>query len=194
MARLYRESDEEVSSKITVLDVIRLISGLVIINAVLSYFFTSSTMWGYDGKYVDTHYLQYAVRGSPIKVYTLESLAAEYPKSGRLLVSIDRKVFDVTANYETYDPNSITSRYGVFVGRDCTRMFVNGCLKNMQQCTWDLRNIGYDTETTNKRVQHWVTFFSSNPRYWQVGILDVGDVDDYELPEICTKGVKYPHF
>lgn len=185
-------ADELPRDRLTLLDVLRILSGLILLNALLSYAFTSSTMWGYEGRYLDTAYLHHILRGSPQKRFTPQSLLEETKRTGRLLLSIDRKVFDVSSNREMYDPARITARYSTFVGHDCTRMFVNGCFKDINQCTWDLRNIGFDEDWVNKRVQHWLKFYHDNPYYWQVGYLDVDSSELPEAPEQCLTGFHFP--
>lgn len=147
-------------------------------------------MWGYEGKYVDTRYLWFRLRGSPLQTYTIESLAHDVATSGNLLVSVDRHVFDVTASREMYDPRKITARYSMFVGKDCTRMYVNGCFRDQEQCTWDVRKTGYDEEWVDKTVRHWVDFYQNHSKYWLVGYLEVDESVD--APPKCLNGVQYP--
>lgn len=179
-------------SQFTFLDVLRILSGLILLNALLSYTFTSSTMWGYDGRYVNTTYLRHVLRGYPQTRFTPESLLEATQKTGRLLLSIDKKVFDVSSNPEMYDPQSVSARYSTFVGQDCTRMFVNGCFNETSQCTWDLRNMGFEEDWVTQRVESWLKFYTENPHYWQVGYLDVGELETHDIPEQCLTGVSFP--
>lgn len=183
--------DNEVSNEWSMLDLLRVISGLLLLHAILSYWFTSSTMWGYTGKYIDSNYLIHRLKLSPMTVFTIDSLWDEVQNSDRLLLSINKTVYDVTASYATYNPKSITSTYGVFVGRDCTRMFVNGCFADLSQCTWDLTNIGYDESYVNKVVEQWEKFYEKHPKYWKVGYLDISN-DNRNTPAQCLNGKKYP--
>lgn len=185
------KTNEEHNTEWTLLDMLRIVSGLIFLNALLSYWFSSSIMWGYTGKYVDSSYLFHVLKCSPMKIYTIESLWNDVQNSNRLLLSINKTVYDVTASYNTYDPKSITSRYGIFVGRDCTRMFVNGCFSDMDQCTWDLTNIGFDELHVNKSVAEWEKFYENHPKYWKVGYLDISD-DTRDTPCQCLGGIKYP--
>lgn len=185
-------ANELARTKFNLLDVLQILSGLIFLNAILSYYFTSSTLWGYEGKFLDKNYLLFFFKGCPQKRFTPESLLQETKNTNRLLLSINKKVFDVTSNPEMYDPNLITARYSRFIGYDCTRMYINGCFKDSNQCTWDLRNIGYDENWVNKSVAHWEKFYASNPKYWQVGYLDIDDIGNYEMPEKCLNGMKYP--
>lgn len=178
---------------IGVLDIARVLSGLLLLHALLSYTITGSSTWGYDGKYVDTHYLWHLLRGAPLRTFTPTSLAAEVASSERLLVSVNRTVFDVTASREVYDPHRITARYSVFVGRDCTRMYVNGCFRDEEQCSWDTRESGFDEEWVKKTVKHWVDFYTNHKKYWVVGYLDVGNEDTWDTPPpACLDGLRYP--
>lgn len=182
--------DTDVRTRINFFDFLRIFSGLLLLNAILSYVFTSSTTWGYEGKYVNASYLCHFVKGLPQQEFTLESLKDEV-NSGRLLLSIDRNVFDVSANQQMYNIQ-YGSRYSIFIGCDCTRMFVNGCFNNFEQCTWDLRNIGIDGDIVNESVRRWVEFYRNHPKYWQVGYLNIGDINTYTLPQPCVSGLKYP--
>lgn len=185
--------DDIARTRFGLLDVLQLFSGLIILNAILSYTFTSSTVWGYDNtRYVDPAYIMFIIKGSPMKYFTPEMLKTETEISGRLLLSINKKIFDVTRNREMYDSKYLSSRYSTFIGNDCTRMYINGCFKDINQCTWDLRNIGYDDKWVNKTVLHWEEFYRKNLGYWQVGYLDIGDEKDYEIPKKCLNGMKYP--
>lgn len=179
-------------TRFNLLDILQIIGGLILLNAILSYLITSSTTWGYGGRYLDPHYYKHVLKGYPQKEYTAESLLEETQNSGRLLLSINRQVYDVTSNRALYDSNYVTARYASFVGRDCTRMYLNGCFGNSEQCTWDLRNIGYTEKWVNQSVDHWVRFYENNPRYWRVGYLNVGNESEYPIPEKCMDGVKYP--
>jgi predicted heme/steroid binding protein len=184
-------SNEESAENLTFFDVLRVISGLLLLNALLSYAFTQSTMWGYSGKYVDSMYLIHRLKGSPIKEYTVNTLWNDVQNSGRLLISINKKVYDVTASYDVYNPKTITSRYGIFVGRDCTRIFINGCFHDLNQCTWNLENMKMDQSYVNTTVLKWENFYQQHPKYWQVGYLNVSN-DDRDPPPACTNGILYP--
>ncbi|TID15038.1 hypothetical protein CANINC_004709 [Pichia inconspicua] len=177
---------------ISVLDITRVLSGLLLLNALVSYTLTNSSTWGYSGKYVDTQYLLHLLRGAPLRKFTLSTLAEEVNVTGRLLISVNRTVFDVTASRDIYDPNRITARYKLFVGRDCTRMYVNGCFRDEEQCSWDIRNTGFDDEWVNKTVKHWVDFYSNHRNYWIVGYLDVSQEESLDTPPVCLNGLRYP--
>lgn len=179
-------------NQFTLLDVLRILSGLILFNALLSYTFTSSTMWGYEGRYVNTNYIRHVLKGSPQTKFTPKTLLETTQQTGQLLLSIDRKVFDVSSNPEMYDPQSVSARYSTFVGQDCTRMFVNGCFNETSQCTWDLRNMGFEEDWVTQRVESWLKFYTENPHYWQVGYLDVGELETYDIPEQCLTGVSFP--
>ena len=176
----------------TLLDILRVFSGVLLLNAILSYLFTSSTLWGLDdSKYVDLHYWHYVIRGSPLIPFTIDSLRREVEDSGRLLLSFNKKVYDVSRNPDVYDPSNFKARYSTFVGRDCTRMFLNGCFHDENQCTWDLRNIGFDADWVETSIEHWEKFYSENRKYWLVGYLEVEE--DRPVPEKCMDGMRYPN-
>lgn len=183
-------SKSDICSVDMFIDTLRIISGLLLFNAISSYVFTGTSTWGYKGKWTDTEYLYHRLRGSPLRKYTIESLEASL-HSTRYLLSINKQVFDVTAGGDTYNPHKkLKSKYSTFVGRDCTRMFINGCFHDMEQCTWDLRNIGFDNEWVEKTVDHWVRFYENHPRYWKVGYLEADSPN--EEPKQCLSGVRYP--
>lgn len=175
---------------IGLLDVLRVVSGVLLLNAILSYTITKSSTWGYDGKYVDLQYLRHLTFGSRLRTFTIESLAQSVVDSKRLFVSVNKRVYDVTASRGIYDPKLITARYSMFVGKDCTRMYVNGCFRDIDQCSWDTRNIGYDQTWVDNSVNHWVKFYDNHSKYWLVGYLEVDESID--PPKECMNGVQYP--
>lgn len=183
------ESNETKSrSSFLFLDFVRIFAGILILNAILSYTLTSSPTWGYNGKYLNPNYLTYIIRGSPQDIFTVSSLAQSCQEKKKIYLSVNGTVFDVSANAEMY---SSGSRYNVFIGKDCTRLFVNGCFHKEDQSTWDLRNIGVDPEIVNKRIESWIKYFENHPEYWKVGVLDFSDSITTKPPEVCLEGVMY---
>lgn len=178
----------ESRSSFSFLDFLRIFAGILFFNAILSYALTSSPTWGYSGKYLNPNYLAYVICGSPQVTFTVSSLAQSYQEKNKLYLSVNGTVFDVSANSDMY---STGSRYNVFIGKDCTRLFVNGCFHKEDQSTWDLRNIGVDLEIANNRIDSWVNYFENHPEYWKVGVLDLTDPVTTEPPEVCFEGMMY---
>lgn len=182
-------------TRFTLLDFVRILGGLLLCNAIASYFFTSSALWGYDDtKYVNSKYWIQQWKATDT-VFTLKDMRESLYNNDQLLLSINRTVFDVSASPEIYHTEKSRSRYSQFTARDCTRMFINGCFDKTEQCTYDLRNLGYDKEYADDIIKQWVKFYENHPRYWKVGHLDTSEeekatVDD--IPEQCLDGIQFP--
>ncbi|RCK56557.1 Membrane steroid-binding protein 1 [Candida viswanathii] len=175
-------------SHFTLLDILRIISGLLLLNALLSYWFTASPTWGYRGKFLDPHYL--AHRLDPFRTplnLTLSELA-QYDGTNKrrpIYVAVNGMVFDVSASPGVYGPGG---PYHGVAGRDAARVFVTGCFRKKDEYTYDLR--GLDEEEVRRDLKGWQEFFARHKRYWYVGVVQheeiVGDV-----PEPCQH-VKFP--
>lgn len=190
----FSSTRDHMRTAVGVLDVLRVLSGLLLLNALLSYFITGSQLWGYEGKYTDMAYIRHVLSGSPLRNYTLADLRYELNAHNRLLLSINRTVFDVSSNPKTYDPRSkLSSQYKLFVANDCTRLFVNGCFKDADQCTWDLRNTGFDDVYVDQVIQKWLNYYEQHSFYWKVGYLQLTpEQENQEPPMQCLDGLRYP--
>lgn len=170
----------------TTLDTLRVIGGLLLANGLLSWWFTGSPTWGYNGKWADTRYLRYRAFGLPVHL-TLGELAkfdGSTPGSP-IYVSINGSIYDVTSSARIYGPGG---PYHAFSGKDSARAFVTGCYEKEDELTHDLR--GLDEEEIEEQLGGWIRFFSNNPRYWLVGTVDL-PVPTGDIPSPCEHQ-RYP--
>lgn len=160
-----RGSDSEERTSFSVLDVIRIVGGLLFLNAFGSWWFTSTTTWGYDGKWIDPRFWQFQVVGTYLNF--TESQLASFNGSDPLLpiyIAINGSVYDVTAAGGMYGPKG---SYRKLAGKDCSRVYVTGCLMKEDEYTHDLREL--DQNEIDEQLGGWINYYKSHPRYWYVG-------------------------
>ncbi|KAF3993501.1 hypothetical protein FT663_01836 [Candidozyma haemuli var. vulneris] len=168
------------------LDLLRVIGGLILANALLSWWFTSSPTWGYDGRWVDYRYLKFRAFESPVRL-TLDELSLYNGTSPELpiYVAINGTVYDVTSSPRFYGPGGT---YHAFSGRDSARAFVTGCYDKEDELTHDLR--GLDKDEIEDQLGGWIRFFGNNRRYWVAGTVDLPEPTG-EIPSPCEHQ-RYP--
>lgn len=158
-------NNSEISRSFGILDIVRIIGGLLFLNAFLSYWFTSSTTWGYHGKWIDPRFLTLTLTQN-YKTYSLEELSRFNGSIDSLPIylAINGRVYDVTNSRHIYGKNG---PYNFFSGKDCARTFHTGCFNKPDELTYDLR--GLDIEEALRDIINWQTFFENNQKYWYVG-------------------------
>lgn len=174
------------SERFGFLDVLRILGGLLFLNAFLSWWFTSSGTWGYDGKWLDPSYVKLRITGNYLNL-TLEQLAL-YNGSDKLLpiyVAINGLVYDVSRSRETYGPGG---SYAFFSGKDSARAFSTGCFNKPDEFTYDLR--GLDPQEAAEDIAGWKEYYELSNRYWYVGTVQHKELTG-EPPAPC-KHMKYP--
>ncbi|EMC92170.1 hypothetical protein BAUCODRAFT_38198 [Baudoinia panamericana UAMH 10762] len=124
-----------VKEQFSVLDALRIIGGLVVLNCLLSYFITGdSVLWGWRPWFtrptVVMRYFQGPVylTDTELKVYD-----GRDPKKP-IYLALNGTIYDVTAGRRLYGPGG---SYNVFAGIDATRGFITGCF--VEDRTPDLR-------------------------------------------------------
>jgi predicted heme/steroid binding protein len=154
-------------AKITLLDVARVVLGIVLLSTVLSYYVTGTPVWGKRTRLTNPRYIAFTARralGSGYLEFSEEELA-KYNGKDRALpiyVAISGNVYDVTSNPSTYGPSGA---YSFFSGRDAARAFITGCFRS--DLTHDLR--GLDEVEAEKSIKGWQNFFENHHKYWYVG-------------------------
>lgn len=174
------------SSSFSILDILRVVAGLLFFNAFASWWFTSSSTWGYDGKWIDPRFLKFKVAGKPLH-FSLEDLAL-YNGSDPALpiyIAINGSVYDVSASPKIYGPKG---PYRFFSGRDAARAFVTGCFQKEDEFTYDLR--GIDPEEAAHDIRSWQQYYETSRKYWSVGTVDHKPLTG-DPPAPCVH-VKYP--
>lgn len=121
----------------SLLDILRLLTGLFLLSASLSYFITgSSLLWGWNPWFLSHTQVQSYFRG-PISLTDDELLAYNGvdPKKP-IYLGLNGSIYDVSAAPNTYGPGG---GYHFFAGRDAARAYLTGCFQ--EDLTPDLRGV-----------------------------------------------------
>ncbi|KAL7272104.1 hypothetical protein RUND412_005098 [Rhizina undulata] len=130
--------DDEISRGISLLDVLRVISAVLLLSVAFSWFVTDgeSITWGYRPRQLRWNNIKNLFK-TPLNLSDAD--LALYDGSNPNLpiyVAVNGSVFDVSANPATYGPGG---GYSFFAGKDASRAFVSGCFR--EDLTWDLRGL-----------------------------------------------------
>lgn len=146
-----------------VVALLQILGGLLVLNALLSYWCTGSATWRYTGRWLDprfhAHWFRHSLNMSLAELALYNGSDAALP----IYIAINGSVFDVTRSPHLYGPGG---PYAFFAGRDAARAFVTGCFSKPDEFTHDLR--GLDPLEAAAQVQGWTEFFSGG-KYWRVG-------------------------
>jgi predicted heme/steroid binding protein len=136
---------EVTSSRLSVLDVLRILGGLVLLSSGLSYLTTSgsSMTWGYNpwwtrarewktlmvplspNPQLPEHRLTYANQQREIHITDAELAAYDGTDPSKpILLAINGTIYDVSISPATYGPGG---SYHFFAGKDAARAFITGC-------------------------------------------------------------------
>lgn len=131
-----KESNES-SPRFTLLDVLRLITGLILLSIALSYFTTGhSLLWGWSPWFLSVPQLKAYLRG-PISLTDAELLAYNGEDLSKpIYLGFNGSIYDVSAAPQTYAPGG---SYHFFAGRDAVRAYLTGCFQ--EDLTPDLRGV-----------------------------------------------------
>ena len=130
-------STAEASPRISIFDILRLLTGLLLLSSTLSYFITgNSVLWGYRPAYTRPARVRAWLRG-PISLSDAELRAFDGsdPKLP-IYVALNGSIYDVSVSPHFYGPGG---SYHFFAGRDATRAYVTGCFE--EDLTPDLRGV-----------------------------------------------------
>jgi len=116
---------EERSKGFGVLDIVRILGGLVLLSSALSWFITGeSVLWGYKPWFSQWDQVQSWMRG-PLHLTDLELAAYDGSNPNLpIYVGLNGSIYDVSASPTTYGPGG---SYSFFSGRDAARAFLTGC-------------------------------------------------------------------
>jgi len=130
--------DDEIPSGISFVDILRVISSLLALSCVFSYFITDgeSLAWGYRPRV--TRWRTFKSIFKPAVNLTDAELSRYNGEdlTKPIYVAVNGSVFDVSANPGMYGPGG---GYHFFAGRDAARAFVSGCFRD--DLTWDMRGL-----------------------------------------------------
>lgn len=179
-------NEDDGTESFGIIDIVRMLGGLLLINAVLSYWFTSTTTWGYDGKWIDPRFIGLTITHD-YKNLTLDELALFNGSDPSLpiYIGINGKVYDVTRSSHIYGKDGA---YNFFSGKDSARAFSTGCFNKPDELTYDLR--GLDVKEALQDITHWQRFFETNQKYWYVGVVQHEPIIG-EPPSPCEH-IKFP--
>ncbi|ODV89439.1 hypothetical protein CANCADRAFT_27747 [Tortispora caseinolytica NRRL Y-17796] len=165
------------------LDLARILSGVVVLLVSVSYARTGSLTWGCESRWLYPGYVMFRLFSGP-RVFTDDELAFYDGRNGsRIFLALNGTVYDVSARPEMYGPGST---YSMLAARDATRAFVNGCMRDDAQLTYDLR--GLDQTKAEEAIRKWKEFFDSKPRYWVVGRVEHDPAKlDSDIPPFCDQ-------
>ncbi|KAF3926215.1 Neudesin [Orbilia brochopaga] len=166
--------EEEDRVSFGVLDLLRVLLGMVLFSCTLSYFIIGdSYIWGQEK--VARRYWN-VIRKTWVwmpgfckttPIYMDEATLALYNGTDTALpiyLSINGTIYDVSAGRSKYGPGG---GYSFFAGRDASRAYITGDFKN--DLTWDVT--GIDEERVQQSLGHWVKFFANHDTYSFVGYL-----------------------
>ncbi|MCJ1439181.1 hypothetical protein MMC27_008572 [Xylographa pallens] len=124
-------------TRISVLDVFRVLGGLFLLSCALSYFITNdSIFWGHRPSFTRPAWLKARVRGP---LLLTEAELSKYDGTDPALpiyLALNSSIYDVSASPHFYGPGG---SYHFFAGRDATRAFVTGCFE--EDLNGDLRGV-----------------------------------------------------
>ncbi|KAH6644572.1 hypothetical protein C7974DRAFT_300054 [Boeremia exigua] len=126
------------SNGFSLLDVLRVLGGLAILSAGLSYLSTSgeSMTWGYNAKWTRMREWKNLVRGQ-ISLTDIELLQYDGSDPQKpIYLALNGTIYDVSSSPQTYGPGG---SYHFFAGRDAARAFLTGCF--IEDAVPDLRGV-----------------------------------------------------
>ncbi|KAI9709113.1 MAG: hypothetical protein M1820_003559 [Bogoriella megaspora] len=128
--------DEKIGG-IGVLDILRVLGGVLLLNSVLSYFVTGdSVLWGYRPWWTRIGPLRTRLGGG-ISLTDAELLAYDGSDPTKpIYLALNGTIYDVSAGPKFYGPGG---GYHFFAGKDAARAFVTGCFDT--DLTPDLRGV-----------------------------------------------------
>lgn len=209
------EVEENSSSVISLLDVVRVVFTLVGLAFAASYYVTSgeSFLFGYPRPWFTkpaelSQYFRGPIYLTPVELAKYDGSDPSLP----IYLAVNGTIFDVSAGAHTYGPGG---SYHAFAGHDASRAFVTGCF--MEDRTGDLRGAeevylpvddpeeeitSGERKTRAERerrvakkkvfdeVDRWVQFYTNSNKYFEAG--KVTGVGEYTgpAPTLCAAAQK----
>ncbi|CAK3864634.1 cytochrome b5 [Lecanosticta acicola] len=120
-----KKDDHQQSTGITLLDGLRILVGLLLLNVLLSYFITGdSFFWGHRAWWTRPNALIAKLRKPVILTDSQLLEFAGQDDSKPIYLALNGTIYDVTAGRRIYGPGG---PYNVFAGRDASRAYITGC-------------------------------------------------------------------
>jgi predicted heme/steroid binding protein len=153
------EKNNETKTMFSILDILRMVLGIVLFNLMVSWWFTGTFTYKYNGKYIQSHFWHYKLLGSTVQLTDDQILLFNGTDDSKpIYIAINGTVWDVSSNPKTYGPGG---SYHSFAGKDCARAFATNCLNHL---THDIRDIKNDEK---RRLNGWIEWFDD--KYFRVG-------------------------
>ncbi|KAF9695573.1 hypothetical protein EKO04_006367 [Ascochyta lentis] len=132
------EQAARTSKSFSILDVLRVLGGLALLSAGLSYLSTSGTSmtWGYNAKWTRMREWKGLFKG-PVQLTDAELLQYDGSDPTKpIYLALNGTIYDVSSSPHTYGPGG---SYHFFAGRDAARAFLTGCFA--EDAVPDLRGV-----------------------------------------------------
>ncbi|KAK3725355.1 hypothetical protein LTR37_000325 [Vermiconidia calcicola] len=131
----YRDWKSREEAGLSVLDVIRIIAGLFLLNSLGSYFVTGDSMlWGWRPWFVRPRVVMRWMQGPVLLTDAQLTLYNGTDPNLPVYLALNGTIYDVSAGRRVYGPGG---SYHVFAGKDAARGFITGCFT--EDATPDLR-------------------------------------------------------
>ncbi|KAL2039006.1 hypothetical protein N7G274_008346 [Stereocaulon virgatum] len=129
--------DDTTPTRLTPLDILRVLAGLLLLSSTLSYFITGTSLtWNYRPAFTRPARIKAWLRG-PLHLTDAQlSLYNGTDPNLPILLAVNGSIYDVSAAPHYYGPGGM---YSFFAGRDATRAFVTGCFE--EDLNGDLRGV-----------------------------------------------------
>ncbi|CAD6586958.1 MAG: hypothetical protein ASARMPRED_002894 [Alectoria sarmentosa] len=135
--KAYVSDPDEGPSRLSLLDVLRVVAGVFLLSSALSYFITgNSILWGYRPAITRPAKIKAWLRGPYDLTDAQLSIYNGTDPALPILVAVNGTIYDVSASPHFYGPGG---SYSFFAGRDATRSFVTGCFDT--DLNGDLRGV-----------------------------------------------------
>lgn len=162
----YDDDEEDGASGLSLLDWIRMLSGLAFLISFISYVTTGTYFFfGYNGKYTKPSYIMHLVTPSiTLTENELSEFSGKDP-SKPIYISINGTIWDVTYGASNYGPKGA---YHAFAGKEISRALATNCMNHL---SYDLRDL---EPQELRRLNGWQEFFDY--KYWSVGNLEMDEL------------------
>ena len=125
----------ETTSGLSILDILRILAGLFLLNSLLSYFITNdSFLWGWRPWFIRPAVLYRYFQGPVLLTDAELALYNGTDPNLSVYLALNGTIYDVSAGRRIYGPGG---SYNVFAGKDAARGFITGCFA--EDSTPDLR-------------------------------------------------------